>query len=134
LINKGVATTTYTIATDPQRGLIRIAIRGFWTSETMAAYRRDLMTAVEQLPPTPGGHVTLCDISESAIQSQQVMAEFQAFISRTPFRSRRIAIYTSSPLSRMQGKRLVAGRSDMAVFETVADAEAWLFAADAKAA
>lgn len=124
----------YSIKVDRNKGLIRIAISGFWTAETMAAYKRDLMAAVETLPPCPGGHVTLCDISGAAIQSQQVMQEFQSFIARTPFRSRRIAMYTDSPLSRMQSKRLVSGRSDMAVFDTVAAAEAWLFADAAAAA
>lgn len=118
----------YTIKADREQGMIRIEIEGFWQPETVDAYQRDLLAAIETLSARASGFVTLCDISRSPIQSQEVVAKLQAFISRSGSRPRKLAYVTNSPLSRMQGKRLADNRPDRAMFTTAAEAEAWLTA------
>jgi len=69
----------------------------------------------------------LNDISGMAIQSQDVIAKWQAFLTNPAHRSRRLAFVVASALARMQLQRAIGDR-DAQVFTNAQEAEQWLFA------
>ena len=117
----------YTIEVDAAKGLIKTKLIGFWNRSVFESYRRDILTLSRNLAENAGGHVTLCDITEAMIQPQDIIAAFQDFIVNAPLKSRKIALHTSSLLSRMQGKRLAAVHPSLRVFTTREEALNWLF-------
>lgn len=117
----------YTIALDQERALIKVRLFGFWTPTTFANYRHEILALTGTLGDVPGGHATLCDISGALIQPKEIIDGFQKLIGGAPIKSRRIAIHTNSPLSRMQGRRITSTSATLGVFATEAEALAWLF-------
>lgn len=120
---------TFSIAIEPHRKLLRVTLVGFLSRDDVAAYLVAKNAALVQLGAGPNQHVTLCDVSKSTLQSQEVALEFQKSISDPRHMSRRIAFVTGSSLARMQVQRLLT-RAGGACFDTIAEAEAWLFRSD----
>ena len=118
----------YDIVIEPSRRLLRMKITGFWSGETMASFAPEVVAAVKKLGCEPSEHLVLCDVSEAFIQPQEMVIAFQQLIVHAPNPARRIALYTDTPLARMQSKRVVTVRDGVAVFATKAEAEQWLFA------
>lgn len=117
---------TFDIAIEPRRKLLRVALAGFLSLDDVAEYLVVKNAALARLGAGPNQHVTLCDVSASLIQSQEVALAFQATLSDPRYMSRRIAFVTGSSLARMQLRRLV-NRPGSACFETIAEAEEWLY-------
>ena len=63
---------------------------------------------------------------------QQIVTAFQDTMDR-PDNAWRLAVVTGGSLSRIQARR-VAKRDNVAMFDTIAQAEAWLFAETKKRA
>lgn len=119
----------FDIDIDVPRDLVRIRMGGFFTLEAMERFRiaRDL--AHLKLRCAPNAHLTLTDISQMAIQSQDMVIAFQRLLSDPVARSRKLAFIHGTTLARMQVQRAAANRY-MRTFATAAEAEAWLFAPD----
>ncbi|PAX06700.1 hypothetical protein [Sphingomonas lenta] len=122
----------YTITADPGRKLITIALQGMLTPEQVAALYRDEHLAIQRMGCRVGEHLALVDLTGCPLQIQDVASAFQRAMDG-PGKARRLALFTGSSLARMQIRRIMR-RSDAALFETRAEAEAWLFADDARAA
>ncbi|KQM63719.1 hypothetical protein ASE75_11520 [Sphingomonas sp. Leaf17] len=123
----------YAITTDHARHIVHVQISGFWSEDMLAPFSAELKAAVDSLRLAPGQHLVLIDVSDVAIQSQPVVAAFQKLIVHGPTRARRMALYTTQMLPRMQARRIAAVREDGSVFGSRAEAEAWLLAPDAAA-
>jgi hypothetical protein len=118
------------IQVDPARGLIVLTLGGFATIDETQAFAREMAAAVATLGGTPNQHLTLCDISDLKIQSQETIQSFGALLAGKRYQSRKLAFVLGDSLARMQVRRLITSR----VAECFADraaAERWLFAADA---
>ena len=115
----------YTIAADRERRLLRLELTGFWSSDEASAFARDQQLAVRRLGPPFGTHLTLADVSNWDIQSQDVSAIIRDLVLNAASTSKRIALVGSRGLARMQFKRIV-DREGMRVFMSSLDAEAWL--------
>lgn len=115
----------YTFEPDRARGLLRIALSGFWSAETARDFAVDQQAAVASLGCANGEHVVLVDLSEFKIQSQEVVKLCKAFIEGANNSSRRLALVGGEGLARIQSKR-VLGRDEMRMFDSVRDAERWL--------
>lgn len=118
----------YTFRIYPARKLVCLTISGFWNAETIGNFAVDLFEAIGALHCAPGEHTLCCDVSNAAIQAQDIVSAFQRLIAEGPTRARKLALWTNRPLSRMQSRRLMAVRDNIAVFDNAGDARRWLAA------
>ncbi|MGR6329932.1 hypothetical protein ACU5AX_12765 [Sphingomonas sp. XXL09] len=121
---------TFDITVDPGRALVRIVMAGFFEPQDVARFvaARDL--AHRRITCAPNQHVTLVDIRHMAIQSQDIVARFQAVLGAPATRSRRIAFVVGASLARKQIVRAAEGRGAR-FFLDPAEAEAWLMQPEA---
>lgn len=116
---------TFSIHVDPLRDLVRIRMSGFFTIADIEDFLVAREQAHEALRCGPNQHVTLNDVSEMKIQSQEIVAAFQAMLAAPAYRSRRLAFVTGSTLARGQLLRAAVGR-EVRCFDDVPSAEDWL--------
>lgn len=129
-----MSAASFTIELDPARDLVRIRLSGFFSVDDVARFQAELLLAHRRLACSRrGGPLTINDISDMAIQSQDVVARWGAFLADPAHRSRRLAFVVGSTLARMQLQRVIGGR-DAKVFTAADEAEQWLFAEAANAA
>ena len=113
------------ISLQTTRNLLEIHIQGFWNVDMFYAFQRDVFDAVPKL--TAGGrrHVVMVNVSETAIQTQEVVALLQTLIATEDPQPARLAFVATTALSRMQARRLVI-RDNIRMFDNQPDAERWL--------
>lgn len=117
----------FSIATDPARKLIRAYLAGFLSVEEARDFVRQEQAAAMAMG-VRSGEFGLLIVSDCMIQSQEVVAAFQGALIAAPIRARRVAIVRAEPLTRIQTQRILRVREDTAIFATVEEAEAFLFA------
>ncbi len=123
----------YSVEADPARDLIRIKMGGFFTEEDIRGFLEARRQAHAQLTCRRNAHLTLNDLRDMKIQSQEAVDAFRAMLADPTYRSRRLAFVVSPTLARTQLVRALANRSARC-FEHTRAAERWLFAADAERA
>ena len=124
----------FSIDADPSRDLIRIRMAGFFTQPDILAFVAARRAAHAELRCGPNQHVTLNDVRDMKIQSQDMVDAFRAMLSDPAYRSRRLAFIVGPTLTRTQLSRAIAGR-DARCFDDSWAAEAWLYSeGDARAA
>lgn len=117
---------TYSIEIEPEIGFIRYTLAGFFDSVSLAALSEERLTKLRLLKRPGGLHVTLCDVSRCAIQSQETLAVLGAMFAQPEWPARRVAFVVGGALARMQVRRLVENVPNVEWFEDAASAEAWL--------
>jgi hypothetical protein len=115
----------FDITLSPDDCLVRLTMSGFFEPEEIRRLGEEMVAAVARLHCPPNQHLTLCDIREMAIQSQDAVGHFTRLVGAEPIRSRMLAFVTAKSLARLQARRLT-DRADVEFFDTVAAAEAWL--------
>ncbi len=121
-------TPHFEIVADPKLDLITITIGGFFAQPDIDAFERARNVAHRELRCGPNQHLTLVDMREMLIQSQDAIAGFQRVLNNHATKSKRIAIVTSQTLARMQVER-AAERRDVQYFSgEPAEARKWLLA------
>lgn len=105
--------------------LIRLTMGGFFDSATIQQLRAALVEAVSSLSCAPNMHVTLCDIRQMDIQSQERVGEFSRLVGSDDIRSQKLAFVTAKSLARLQAKRLTS-REGVEFFGDMESALAWL--------
>ncbi len=123
----------FTITADPGRNLIRIGMAGFFSAEDIQRFLEARRVAHAELKCGPNQHLTLNDIRDMKIQSQEMVDTFRAILSDPLYRSRRLAFIVGPTLARTQLMRVIAGRNARCFQDSWA-AEAWLYASDVQAA
>lgn len=113
----------YTVSADPPRRLIRLTLTGFWTVEEATAFAHDQQAAVRELGPPFGTHLTLADVRDFAIQTQEVSAVIRDLVVNAAATSKRIALVGGEGLARIQVRRITE-RDAVQRFETIEEAEA----------
>lgn len=121
-------TATFSISVDPARDLVRMAVHGFFTPESVRQFFEERGLAHRKLRCGPGQHLTLVDLSRFAVQAQDTTTHFSAVLADPVFRSRKLAFVTASALTRIQLLRTLGSSSQAGVFDDMVEAEAWLFA------
>ena len=119
----------FSFAVDPPRGLVRIAMSGFFTLPDIHAFLEARREAHEALGCAPNQHLTLNDIRGMTAQPQTIVDAFEAMLAAPEARSRRLAFVATSTVARSQAFRAVANRHARC-FTDPAEAEAWLLAED----
>ncbi|MFZ5705167.1 MAG: hypothetical protein ACOY5R_07860 [Pseudomonadota bacterium] len=107
--------------------LIRLTMGGFFESATIVEMRAQLIEAIATLACKPNDHLTLCDIRDMDIQSQERVGEFAKLVGSDDVRSRRLAFVTARSLARLQAKRLTS-REGVEFFAGTSEAFDWLTA------
>lgn len=119
---------TFSFDVDPTRNLVRIAMAGLFTPEDILGFYEARRVAHTKLTCGPNEHVTINDLRGMKIQPQESVVEFQQMLGAPEYRSRRLAFVIGRTLARGQLQRALSGRGpDTRCFDTVAEAEAWLF-------
>lgn len=120
---------SFDIGVDPARDLVRIRLGGFFSPDDLGAFMPEFRRAYAELRCGPNEHLTLVDVRELAIQSQEAVAQFAALLADPRFHARRLACVAACTLARSQLNRALAARRDARVFAEPAEAEAWVLAA-----
>lgn len=119
----------YDVRIDRAQRLVDVRMAGFLTPELAAEVTEALRAAVRSLGDDAGRHVTLYDATGltalEGVTVEQVGAAFADPAVRSIW-ARRVAYCSPSALVRMQVARLRSARADIGVFETRAEALAWL--------
>jgi hypothetical protein len=116
----------FTITADPALNLVTIIMGGFFAQPDIDAFERARDIAHRKLRCGPNQHLTLVDMRDMMIQSQEAIAGFQRVLNSPAAKSKRIAIITSQTLARMQVER-AAVRRDVQYFSgELAEARQWL--------
>ncbi|MES2442038.1 MAG: STAS/SEC14 domain-containing protein [Pseudomonadota bacterium] len=123
----------FSFQVDSSRDLVRIRMGGFFTPEDIAAFLAARHEAHKLLTCRRNAHVTLNDIRDMKIQSQESVDAFRAMLAAPDYRSRRLAFIVSPTLARTQVMRAL-DRREARCFEDMWRAEAWLFARESAAA
>ncbi|MDP1027093.1 hypothetical protein Q5H91_07705 [Sphingomonas sp. KR1UV-12] len=131
--DEGAMQSSFSLAVDVEHSFIRVTLAGFFTPTDIARFDAARAEAHQRLKCRQGDHVTLVDMREMKIQSQESVGAFQALIANPRYHGRRIAIVVASSLARSQIKRAATGRG-AAYFHSIESAEAWLQESDCKAA
>ena len=123
----------FSIQADPSRDLIRIRMAGFFTQADMLDFVEARRAAHAELRCRPNRHVTLNDVRDMKIQSQEMVDAFRGLLADPLYRSRRLAFVVGPTLTRTQLTRAISNR-DARCFDDIWTAEAWLLARDVQAA
>lgn len=123
----------FAIDVDATRDLVRIRMSGFFTPEDIDAFLAARAVAHTQLSCGPNQHLTLNDLSDMKIQSQDSVEMFRAMLADPAYRSRRLAFVIGRTLARTQLQRALDRRTARCFDDSWA-AEAWLFAGSDRAA
>lgn len=122
----------YSIEVEPKRDLVRIRMGGFFTPEDIEGFLEVRRVAHRDLTCGPNRHVTINDIRDMKIQSQDIVDAFRDMLAAPAYRSRRLAFVVSPTLARTQLARTIAGRNARC-FEDFWSAESWLFGPEEEA-
>ena len=117
----------FSISVDRRRGLVKIAMNGFFNADDLDAFVDARRAAHAALGWPRTSHFTLNDVSEMKIQAQDIVDRFQRVLADPEYRSKRLAFLVKPTLARLQLERALAGRSDTRCFEDQEEAETWLF-------
>lgn len=118
---------SFSFQVDRARDLIRIQMAGLFTPPDIKAFLEERQVAHAQLGCGPNRHLTLNDVRQMKIQTQEIVAAFRYMLSDPAYKSRRLAFVAAPTLARGQLLRALQDRAARC-FETVEAAEAWLFA------
>ncbi len=122
-------TAQFTVRAEPARDLIRIQMAGFFTRDDIQAFYEARAVEHAKLTCGPNQHLTLNDLTQMKVQSQEVVAAFQELLGDPAYRSRKLAFVVDRTLAKSQLMRALNGR-DAKCFEDKDAAEKWLFAYD----
>ncbi len=117
---------SHSVDVDPKNGIVRYTLAGFFDDASLAALRAERAAKLPLLTTPPNQHVTLCDVSRCAIQSQEALAILRGMLADPRWRPRRLAFVVGGALSRMQVRRVVPTTMDIRWFNDMASAEHWL--------
>lgn len=115
----------FAVAVEKERHLVRLTMGGFFESATILQLRAALVDAIASMACPPNTHVTLCDIRQMDIQSQERVGEFSKLVGSDDIRSRKLAFVVSRSLARLQAKRLTS-REGVEFFADPEPALDWL--------
>ncbi|AQR74912.1 hypothetical protein [Sphingomonas sp. LM7] len=119
---------TFSIEAEPERDLVRITMGGLFTPQDIQDFYKAREAAHARLTCARNEHLTINDLRGMKIQPQESVAGFQQMLGAPEYRSRRLAFVIGRTLARSQLQRALSGRgSSTHCFDSVAEAEAWLF-------
>jgi hypothetical protein len=123
----------HTIVNNVELGFLEITVVGFWEPDELDAFAADLRRAIQAFPDIGRPPGSLYNFTRAAIQSQQVVRKMREMAASPAFAGRRVALYTDGGLARLQARRVAMASDTMRVFESRAEAVAWMVGAESPA-
>ena len=115
----------YAVAADPVSAVVRIHLSGFFDSQEVVRFWHEEQEVARAAFARHGAYDLLIETVGGGPQGQDVLDAFQRVVLESPVKARRIGIVSGSALLRMQIRRMLVS-DKLQVFETTAEAEAWL--------
>lgn len=103
---------SFDIRVDSARHLVTMRLTGFFTPETFDRFKAERAVAFTALRCGPNQHLSLTDVREVQIQSQDIVSAFGQVLADPAYRSKRLAFVTPTSLARMQLHRVISQRAD----------------------
>jgi hypothetical protein len=119
-------TPTYSFEVNPVLSLVTCHMAGFYEPADVVKFAAARDLAHQQLRCGPNQHLTLIDIREMQIQSQESVAAFEKVLHSPAYYSRRIAIVVTKSLAKMQVQRAAQDRPVQYFADDVTAARLWL--------
>ena len=119
----------FNIEIDTARDLLRVRLAGFFDEPALSSFLAARELAYRQLRCAPHQHLSLIDVREMAIQTQDMVSRWGQVLSDPTYHSKRIAFVIASTLARLQLHRAI-GTRDVRYSTDVAEAERWLLSGD----
>lgn len=119
----------FAISVDARHRFVEMALSGFLTPPDVQVLRDELSRKLDEAGLAPGTFVQLVDLTQFMIQSQEVITAFGDYNDTPRLVPARLAFWTGGPLPRMQARK-VAASFPLQMYDTRAEALAWLFEAD----
>ncbi|WP_425228702.1 hypothetical protein [Sphingomonas sp.] len=116
----------FEFSVDVARSLVLTRLSGFFDDAAIRGYLLARKAVFARLRCGPYQHLSLTDIRDMAIQTQEVVQRWGQVLADPMYRSKRLAFVTASTLARMQLQRAIGSR-DAQVFTDMDEAERWLF-------
>lgn len=117
----------FEIVAEPASKTMRITVRGFWETATLASYDTEVTKAAERM--YAGGCrreeiLVLFDARDASTQTQDLIASFKERFAAPDRQPRRIATLLSSALFKRQVERIAVPNQQ--IFDDETDALTWL--------
>lgn len=116
---------TFELEVDRSRSLLLISMGGFFEQADIARFAEALPEAQARLDLPADERITLVDIRNMKIQSQESVSSFSRLLNSPKLTSRQLAFVTGASLARMQIQRAAAART-ASYFATMKEARAWI--------
>ena len=122
----------FKIDVDETRRYGRVVLSGFWSEDTIDQYERALRQTFERLKQLGSPTRCLWDTTDMSVQSRVYAERLQQIVeSLAALMPDRRAIVVGNALARLQAQRATAAvQEGHRMFETIEEAEAWLFEDD----
>jgi hypothetical protein len=121
----------YAIEIEPDIKLIIVRLSGLMTVDEVERLREEEQSALVALGYRSGDYLLLVDTSGCVIQSQDVIAAFQAAIAAARLSASRVAVVRGPSLTLLQSQRILRSRENALIAADEAEARSWLMQADA---
>ena len=115
----------YQVFADPISPVVHASLSGFFDTDEVQAFAREEQDAARIAITRHGFFDLLIETPGGFPQGQAALDSFKRLITSAPIKARRIVIVAASALLRLQIKRVLVSER-LQVFETTAEAEAWL--------
>lgn len=120
----------FDVSVDIRRRLLILEMRGFWDIATFEAFAGEFIRALHLLHRHGGCESCLCDGSEFAVQSREILGRFADVMrDNGPYLAKRTGSVVAAELNRLQAAR-VGETINNRYFTSRAEAEAWLAACE----
>jgi hypothetical protein len=119
----------FKIDVDHGNHVVRMCLSGFFAAADIEQLTIARDAAHRTLRCEPNDHVTMVDMRDMKIQSQDSVVAFSAVLANPAMRSRKLAFVVASSLARAQIKRAAAGR-EAGYFTCPLEARIWLLKPD----
>lgn len=117
---------SHSIIVDRANRLLDTRIKGFATEADIAAYFDEEQQQVRAMGCGSNEHLLIVDLLEFGTQAQEVIASLEKRVAERSLKAKRVAFVVSSTLSKMQMKRAMKGRDNIAMFSQRSEALAWI--------
>jgi hypothetical protein len=115
------------VSFNSKQKLVRAVMGGLLTVADVERFSSEEQAGVRAMGLGTGEFVLLVEAHGNVVQSKEVVDAFQHIMLNSPLKAKRIATVREGALTTLQTRRIAAVSQTARVFETLEDAQSWLF-------
>lgn len=120
----------FSFSYDPERTLLNVVQRGYWSMEIFRAYEAEYLQRHREILKSHPSYRVIAECRDFDVQSGEISVAFSVLFEKLMAENKgRYAIVAEKTLSKMQAKRALP-QPNVQVFWETATAMAWLFEDD----